>query len=117
MSATVDQTRLDPRCVHVNTAHEENGHSICVYDRPLELVLWSSYLGKTRSQAARLERASRREAQDTTMQHPVQLLADPRTLDAKAAATNCVEGVLSAKVFRPRSSESACGRHVKWLSL
>ena len=101
---TVDQTRLDPRCVHVNTAHEENGHSVCVYDRPLELVLWSSYLGKKRGQAARLERASRREAQETTTQHPVQLLADPRTIDAKAAATNCVEGgVLSAKVFGPRA--------------
>ena len=40
------------------------------------------------SQAARLERASRREAQDTSTQRPVHLLADPMTLDAKAAATN-----------------------------
>ena len=53
------------------------------------------------------------------MQHPVQLLADPRTIDAKAAATNCVEGgVLSAsKGVRATSGELACGRHVKRLSL
>ena len=44
-------------------------------------------------------------------------MADPRALDAKATATNCVEGVLSAKAFGPRSGEPASGRHVKRLFL